>query len=211
MRNPKTSLEIERKYEVPAQTELPNLVDIAAITRVEHTGVHQLDAAYFDTSDFALAANGRALRFRSGGHDSGWHVKHRTEAGMRETQWPSEGDVQNIHSLKVPAQVQDSVRDVIADVPMHMIATISTHRTTTLLFREGEREAIAEVADDLVTTVDARTSTERSWREWEVELVTELSPEEANTFFAAVESALLAAGAQPSKIAAKLQRALGHG
>lgn len=210
MPTPKTSIEIERKYEVPAQTEVPHLVGTAEIIRVEHTGLHQLDATYFDTSDFALAATGRALRFRSGGHDSGWHVKHRTEAGMRETQWPSEGVVQSIHSLSVPAPVQDYLREIIADAAVHVIATISTQRSTSLLYRDGEREAIAELADDLVTTVDARTWTERSWREWEVELVTELSPDEANKFLTAVERELLAAGAQPSKISAKLQRALGQ-
>lgn len=210
MSDPKSSIEVERKYEVAAQTELPSLIGVAAITRIEHTGEHQLEAAYFDTTDFALAETGRALRFRRGGHDGGWHVKHRTAAGMRETQWPASGTEQSIQSLVVPPQVLDYLHDVIADQVVHVIATISTKRTTSLFFRAGQSEPVAELADDLVTTVDSGTSTQRSWREWEIELQCELSANEADEFLDAVEQAIINAGAQPSKIAAKLQRALGR-
>lgn len=211
MSNPKSSIEIERKFEVDPHVSLPSLVGVANITQSESAGVHQLEAAYFDTADFALAATGRALRYRSGGHDSGWHVKHRTPAGMRETQWPSEGELQGIHSRMVPDEVRDSLREVIAENSLDVIATISTQRTTHLLFVAEQIEPIAEVADDLVTTMDSQTQTERTWREWEVELLVEMSHEVGEELLDALEVALIAAGAQPSSIAAKLQRALGEG
>lgn len=209
MSNPKTSVEVERKFEVDPLIALPSLVGVADIVRSEPAGVHQLEAAYFDTADFALAATGRALRYRRGGHDSGWHVKHRTPAGMLETQWSSQGDLQGIHSITVPETVRDSVRDAIADESLQVIATISAHRTTHLLFLTDQSEPVAEIADDLVTTVDAKTQTKRSWREWEVELLVELSQQAGNAFLNAVERALIAAGASPSRAASKLHRALG--
>lgn len=211
MSNAKSSIEIERKFEVDRLTALPRLVGVADVVRSESAGVHQLEAAYFDTEGFALAATGRALRYRSGGHDSGWHVKHRTPAGMRETQWPSEGELQGIQALVVPEEVREYLRDAIADDSLHVIATISTQRTTHLLFVAGQSEPIAEVADDLVTTVDMQTQTERSWREWEVELLVEMSHTAGEALLDALEHVLVAAGAQPSSIAAKLQRALGQG
>lgn len=211
MAEPKTSIEIERKFEVDTNTQLPTLIGVANIVRAESAGIAHLEAAYFDTAEFALAATGRALRFRTGGHDSGWHIKHRTAEGMRETQWPGEGERVNIHSLEVPRAVREHLDDVLGEGDLRVIATITTQRTTTLLYRVDESEPIAEIADDLVTTVDSRTDIERSWREWEVELLGELSPAAAEVFLDAVQQALVVSGAQPSAIAAKLQRALGQG
>lgn len=211
MAEPRTSIEIERKFEVDADTQLPPLIAVANIVRAEPAGVAHLEAAYFDTAEFALAATGRALRFRAGGHDGGWHIKHRTAEGMRETQWPGEGEGVSIHSLEVPHEVREHLEDVLGQTDLRVIATITTQRTTTLLYRADESEPIAEIADDLVTTVDSRTEIERSWREWEVELLGDLSSSAAEAFLDAVQQALVAAGAQPSAIAAKLQRALGQG
>ena len=75
---------------------------------------------------------------------------------------------------------------------------------------DGHAGAIVEIADDEVNTVDVRTEVRRSWREWEAELLVELAPETATVVMDALEEVLVAAGAQPSTIDAKLQRALGQ-
>lgn len=208
---PETNLEIERKYEVDATVTVPDLVGVADITRVVEGGTHDLRAQYFDTADFDLAQRFCALRHRIGGNDAGWHVKVRTPEGVEETNWPTSTDDLDGTPASIPDSVREALGEFIADAPLAPIATISTQRTTVLFFRGEQAQPIAELADDLVTTVDARTQTQRSWREWEVELLGEWSPAEAEAFFAEVQQVLMKAGAEPSSLHAKLQRALGQG
>ncbi|MFD0552756.1 CYTH domain-containing protein [Streptomyces rectiviolaceus] len=70
-----TKREIERKYDVGADVELPDLTGVAGIADVVHKGVVELDATYWDTSDQRLAASSVTLRHRTGGDDAGWHLK----------------------------------------------------------------------------------------------------------------------------------------
>ncbi|MEO9197762.1 MAG: CYTH domain-containing protein, partial [Antricoccus sp.] len=66
--------EIERKYDVPAGTPLPDLADIEGV-QVGSPVEHLLEATYFDTVDLALARARITLRRRTGGDDAGWHLK----------------------------------------------------------------------------------------------------------------------------------------
>ena len=68
---------------------------------------------------------------------------------------------------------------------------------------------VAEFVDDRVTATDERTGTVRMWREWEVELGP-AAPADPRAFFAAVESAVIAAGGRAAASDSKLARALGH-
>lgn len=208
---PHTSLEIERKYEVSADTGVVNLSGCASVATMRMQSVDQLDATYFDTAAFALAQHSSALRLRLGGKDSGWHLKTRTPAGMRETHW----NVDDSSGL-VPAHIAEHVNPLTAAHDLRPIARIQTERTTYLL-EDAKGVAIAELADDLVVTTDlTQASTTdpgktRSWREWEVELLTTMSTTEADQFFAEIEQRLVAAGAKPASFSSKIQRALGKG
>lgn len=212
----KTSLEIERKYEAAAHLSVPNLVGVSGITSVAVQPGVQLEARYFDTAELDLAQRVCALRYRTGGKDAGWHLKARVAEGVRETQWPlpamdaSDAAIEQ-GGAALPQPVRAAILDFIDDKPLEVIATISTERAIHLLFSAEAEQPIAELADDIVTTTDARTGRIQRWREWEVELLGEWDAEDAETFFAEVERAIITVGAEPSKLKAKLQRALGQG
>ena len=208
---PHTSLEIERKYEVSAGTEVVNLSGCASVATMRMQSVDQLDATYFDTAAFALAQHASALRLRLGGKDSGWHLKTRTSAGMQETHWNVDG-----LSELVPAHIAEHVNPLTGAHELRPIARIQTERTSYVL-EDAEGVAVAELADDLVVTTDlTQVSTSspgktRSWREWEVELVATMSTAEADQFFAEIEQRLVVAGAKLASFSSKIQRALGKG
>src|SRR5690349_21303557 len=65
--------ETERKYEAPSDASLPDLTEITGVA----TGPEEFDleATYFDTTDYRLARAGVTLRRRVGGDDEGWHLK----------------------------------------------------------------------------------------------------------------------------------------
>ena len=44
----------------------------------------ELDAVYYDTEDFRLAADSLTLRRRTGGDDAGWHLKLPVSADVRD-------------------------------------------------------------------------------------------------------------------------------
>lgn len=73
-----TTIEIERKYDVTADFALPDLTTVTDVASVAPAVEHHLDAIYLDTSDHRLSAHRMTLRRRTGGHDSGWHLKQPT-------------------------------------------------------------------------------------------------------------------------------------
>jgi len=201
---PASSLERERKFEVPHDITVPELLGIAGVHRVSQPQHHELLAHYFDTTELTLARHGRVLRHRFGGHDSGWHVKQRTAKGVRETQWPAASDVVE----SIPQAVLSAVTDLVSEDQLQVIATISTQRTARLLYLTDQSEPVAEIADDRVTTVDRRTGQQRHWREWEVELLNTTQDDDGEAFLDLIEDELVAAGAVASADNSKLQRAL---
>ena len=68
-------LETEKKYDVDTDTALPALHEIPGVERVGEPSDADLEAVYFDTDDFILAARRITLRRRTGGVDAGWHLK----------------------------------------------------------------------------------------------------------------------------------------
>lgn len=76
--------EIERKYEATDATRLPDLSRVAGVAAVDHRGVSELDAVYYDTQDLRLAAGHLTLRRRTGGDDAGWHLKLPVATGVRD-------------------------------------------------------------------------------------------------------------------------------
>ncbi|MGK2855182.1 MAG: CYTH domain-containing protein, partial [Microbacteriaceae bacterium] len=56
-------------------TVSPSFDGLAVVSRVQHAPTQTLEAVYFDTPGYDLAARRVTLRRRTGGADAGWHVK----------------------------------------------------------------------------------------------------------------------------------------
>ncbi|RKQ84461.1 threonine/homoserine efflux transporter RhtA [Mycolicibacterium mucogenicum 261Sha1.1M5] len=195
------SLEIERKYEVPAATEVPGAAAFAAVgLGLGAADVHQLHARYFDTEDGALAAQGLAMRVREGGGDEGWHLKAKTSGGTRELHWP----LADAMPAGLTAELVDRIGEAAERV--RPIAELRTERRTIRLTDAAGVEVV-ELADDRVraTELQGEERVERAWREWEAELL----PGAEERWLDAVGQVLEAAGAAPSLSTAKIARAMG--
>lgn len=203
------SLEIERKYDVAADTPLP---DWSALPGVVHVGAAQhraLDARYLDTADGALGAQLTALRRRTGGPDEGWHIKRSTPEGKLETRWPL-GDSSDPESDPVvPAETAAALAPITAG-PFITIARIRTARTAYEL-TDAAGATIAEFVDDRVTATNPRAATHAGWREWELELGPAAPADEAGraALFAAADRLVASAGGRPAASDSKLARTLG--
>jgi CHAD domain-containing protein len=194
---PIEELEIETKYDVDEHAILPVLLDLPGVVSVAQPVELNLEAVYFDTAGYDLAANKVTLRRRTGGEDDGWHVKLPVGSGERlEIRHPLGRAVS-----KVPIQVVQIVRVHVRDHELVPVVTLSTRRIVHRLL-DADGEVLAEIADDEVTaTVDGESE---SWREWEVELVNG-----GTDLLEAAEPVLRAAGAKPASGPSKLARALG--
>lgn len=200
---PSRSLEIEQKFDADDQTPLPDWSAVPGVTSVGAAELRELDAQYYDTAGLALASAGYALRRRTGGPDAGWHLKGpSTGDGRVELGWPL-----GAADEAVPETILTEILPV-TDAAVRPIARVRNARTAYALLRH-DGGAIAEFVDDHVTGTDARTGVVRSWREWEVELGP-AAPADAREFFAAVESAVRAAGGRAAASASKLARTLGY-
>lgn len=190
-------LEIERKYEANSSLAMPE-PELPGIS-VADPETHQLRATYYDTATGHLGRAGMALRRRLGGTDAGWHLKHRTPAGVDERHWPD--------AETAPAAALTEIADTLDGHPLLPIATIDTTRVTHTL-RDDDGGPVIEIADDTVTATNNRDNSVRRWREWEAELLTE-DHAYGGLLLDRLEPQLIAAGASVSPSAAKIQRALG--
>ena len=117
-------VEIETKYDVDAHAVLPALHELPGVASVAQPVELQLQAVYFDTADYDLAAARVTLRRRTGGEDDGWHVKLPISAGERlEIHHPLGRAVR-----KVPIQVVRTVRVHVRDRELVPVVTLETRR-----------------------------------------------------------------------------------
>jgi CHAD domain-containing protein len=202
----KSTVEVERKFDVEPSTPLPDLTAIDGVSRVGEPATHRLEAVYFDTKDLALASYGMTLRRRTGGPDAGWHLKLPKGPGRRT----------EIHAaLGRPEIVPDDIlARVLAYTRGHAVApvaTVNTSRTSIGLYAEDGR-AIAEFVDDHVEAeVSFTDATSRTWREWELELNHNPGDDAAAALFDAAAGIIAKTGARPSERTSKLATALaGH-
>src|SRR5262245_38343454 len=136
-----THVEIESKFDVPADFVLPPLAGVDGVAAVGDPIELHLDATYFDTSDQRLARNGIALRRRTGGVDDGWHLKMaRTLDERIEIRRPIGRDPD-----RVPSALTDLVLARTRPAPPGPIATLRTHRVVHHLLGPGATR-LAEVA-----------------------------------------------------------------
>ena len=200
---PSRTVEVERKYDVDADTTLPDWRDIPGVDAVSEGELRELDARYLDTADAALSRSGVALRRRTGGPDAGWHIKGPREGdGRLEIGWP----------LGEDDGIPDAVSAALArwtTAELTPLARIENSRTAYLL--TGPAGVVAEFVDDRVRATDLRHGVQREWREWELELgpAAPDDPEGREELFAAAERAIFAAGGRDAASGSKLARALG--
>lgn len=204
-----SSLEIERKYDVDADSALPDWAALPGVATVGEPEPRALDARYLDTPDGALARARTALRRRTGGPDEGWHVKQATAAGKLETHWPLDEVDDPEADPVVPAEILAALAGVAAP-PFGVLARIRNARTAYAL-RDAAGGLVAEFVDDRVTATDVRRGVESSWREWELELGPAAPTREAEraALFAAADALVAAAGGRIAASDSKLGRALG--
>ena len=187
-------IEIEDKFDVPADYELPDLSGLGEVTGPRS---HRLVALYYDTPDLRLAARGVTLRRRRGGDDPGWHLKlPEAKGARREITHPL------TRSTKiVPAELAELVRAYARGAELVAVAELETRRSVTVLGEDGT--GLVEIADDRVkgTVLGAEPRVVR-WREVETELL------EGGTkkLLKKVGKRLRAAGAVPSRASSKLAR-----
>ncbi|MEV7007149.1 CYTH and CHAD domain-containing protein [Streptosporangium sp. NPDC051022] len=193
------AIEIEDKFDVPADYEIPELADLPGCAEAVGPKTHQLVALYFDTPDLRLAARGITLRRRRGGTDPGWHLKLPKAKGARQ---------EIVHPLTrsakiVPAELSSLVLAYTRGAPLAPVAELDTRRSVIQLVN-GAGVRLVEIADDRVkgTVLGAEPYVER-WREVEAELV-----EGDEKLLGKVGKRLVKAGAAPAEAANKLSRLL---
>jgi CHAD domain-containing protein len=190
--------EIERKYDVADDTDLPSLDALPGVESVDSV-TEELEATYFDTADLDLAAAAVTVRRRTGGADAGWHLKLPGGGHERlELQLPLQ--------KTPPKPFREAVRVHTRGRPLKPVATLRTHRTVHRLVDTNGR-ALAMVCDDQVTAHTPPpndTGLMTAWREWEVEL-DEGSPD----LLDAADKCLREAGASAAASRSKLARVLG--
>ncbi|MBE4719066.1 CYTH and CHAD domain-containing protein [Pseudarthrobacter sp. AB1] len=221
------AVEVEKKYDVGPDAEVPALADIPGVARVGEPHVDTLEAVYFDTAAHTLAARDITLRRRTGGIDAGWHLKLTAEGARSGARAGGASGVsgseprrrRELHApLGQPGVVPDSL---LAHVLAYLrgedaapVVRLETRRTTYPLYG-ADGVHLADLADDRVSAVllgaagpDGEAATDRNtrtrqWREWELELV-HGSPD----LFPAAAEILAAAGARPAKHGSKLAKVL---
>lgn len=201
---PKTSrhTEVERKFDVVGTTVSPSFEGLAVVSRVQHAPTQLLEAVYYDTESYDLAAHKITLRRRTGGSDAGWHVKLPAGPDARtEVRAPLQD--------AVPEEIRDVVAAIVRDRPLSAVARITTNRTVSLLFGADEAP-IAEFCDDQVNAAALRPDSEpQTWREWELELIGDRP--KASELLDRLANRLFDAGAVPAGHGSKLARVLATG
>lgn len=195
------AIEIEDKFDVPADFTVPDLSGVPGCAEVAGPLSHRLVALYFDTPDLRLAARGITLRRRRGGDDAGWHLKLPKSKGARQ---------EITHPLTrsakiVPAELAQLVLAYTRGAELGPVAELDTRRSLTRLC-DAEGKLLVEIADDRVKgTVFGETPQVQRWREVEAEL-----KEGDDRTLKRVGKRLRKAGAVPAGSASKLARLLGE-
>jgi CHAD domain-containing protein len=201
MTEPTSSLEVERKLSVPSDFSIDDVAQsLEAVGRLQREKPRNLVAVYYDTDDYRLARARITLRRRTGGHDSGWHLKLPSDLyngdGRHEVALPLKAG----RPGSVPSALAGRLVALTGGAELKPLATQETRRLPiTVLDAQGDPGV--EVVDDTVS-VTSGAQTGLSYRELEVEVLT--NPQLLET----TVRALTAAGATPAASMSKGVRAL---
>lgn len=194
--------ETAQTFDVSAEAALPSL---DAVDRVAWAGqpiTEELEATFFDTDEFSLAAEGIEIRRQTGDDDPGWHVKLPISEGHHNVRLPLSRAVRT-----VPKELRTAVLAFERDRPLRAVARVGTDRTVHQLL-DSDGGLVAEIYDDEVTAEvlggpDEET-TPQVWRSWQLQPV-----EAESALLAAVTDVLLESGARRVGAGSQLVRALG--
>lgn len=179
MTEPLSAVEVERKLTVPDAFSLEDLAraletvepgeSTEAITRVQAERKRTLTAVYYDTDDYRLARSKVTLRRRTGGGDSGWHLKlpggDTNGAGRLEVTLPLKAG----RPGRVPAALSDAVVALTGGADLLPLAEQQTVRVPFTVYAGGDEPGV-EVVDDTVTVTEG-TQSGTTYREVEVEVL----------------------------------------
>jgi CHAD domain-containing protein len=196
--------EVERKFRVGEDFQLPDLSCLAEVSEVRAQPALDLNAVYYDTTDLRLFRWRITLRRRSGGNDAGWHMKLPVQG--------ESGHVRDEVRLPLSAGSEGHVPPGIARIvtaltrgkPLQPVTTIRNHRRPYLLV-DANGEVSAELVDDRVSVIDDATVLS-GFRELEVEALTREA--EDSGVLPAVAAYLVSLGAVPGSTS-KAASALG--
>jgi inorganic triphosphatase YgiF len=191
--------EVELKFRVNGAFALPDLAEVAGVSRVETHPTFVMANVYYDTSDLRLFRWGITLRRREGGPDEGWHLKLPVQGageGVRD-------EVRAPLSDTLPAELARLVRAFSRSESLGPVAALQTERTPRLLL-DASGSAVIEVVDDTVSVMEGDRIATR-FREIEAEALADPSDD---ALLRQVGDALLAAGAVPGTMS-KAGAALG--
>jgi CHAD domain-containing protein len=153
------AVEVEKKYDVGPDAEVPSLTDIPGVAHVGEPHVVTLEAVYFDTESHTLASRDITLRRRTGGVDAGWHLKLTAEGPRSDGGSGGSGSEpqrrRELHApLGQPGVVPDSL---LAHVLAYLrgedaapVVRLETRRTTYPLYG-ADGVHLADLADDRVS------------------------------------------------------------
>jgi CHAD domain-containing protein len=191
-------MEGEDKFEVDPDWLMPEVTRLVPHGGRLDRAVRKLDNTYFDTPGAGLRSFRITLRQRVEGSETGWQLK--VPSGTARTELRSSSRAKTL-----PPALADVVNGLLAGVSLERVATIKTTRTAYRLLN-AEGALVLEIADDQVKSgrPDGQ-STLASWREIQVEL----GPAGKNKDLRRAGKLLGAAGATPSTLRTRLDRALG--
>ena len=190
--------EQEDKFEVDADWLLPQVAVLVPDGGRLDQDVYRLENTYFDTAGAGLRVFGVTLRRRVGGSETGWQLKVPHGTARTELQSGS-------RAKKLPTTLAEGVTGLQAGESLDPVATVMTTRTAYRILDAAD-ELVLEIADDQVESgLPDGKSMLHSWREVEVELGPAGKQKDARR----ARKLLTAAGATPSTIRTKLDRALG--
>lgn len=201
MTEPVSFTEIERKLTVPESFAIDDVLDaLATIGEVSVERRRTLNAVYYDTDDFRLARARITLRRRTGGTDSGWHLK------LPPLDLASDAREERVLPLsagrpgRVPAPLSGAVVAVTGDGQLLPLATQQTRRTPYVVHAATGDPGV-EIVDDHVSVTEG-SQAGVSYREIEVEVLG------APDLLEPVVAVLVEAGAAPSSSQSKGIKAL---
>ncbi|NDK91543.1 CYTH and CHAD domain-containing protein [Gordonia desulfuricans] len=197
-------VEVELKFDVEAGATAPDLRVLPGVVAQRGPQTYALDATYLDTENLDLAGNKITLRRRTGGTDSGWHLKRPTgiPGARKELQVTFD---EAPAAAGVPDDLLTPVLALTRNRPLVPVAVISTTRTVTTLLGVDDLP-LAEFAEDAVTAQSLLPDGEaRQWSEWEFELLEGGTPR----LLKAAAKLLRASGGNEPSSASKLARAIG--
>lgn len=196
MSEPTVVREVESKFAVDDDFRMPDMTLSGGRSVLIQSPV-TLTAEYYDTDDVRLARFGATLRRRTGGSDSGWHLKLPQAEGVRdEVRLPLAAG----RSGSVPPALASLVLGMTRGSTLEPRATQRTRRTATTISKR-ERGVDLEVVDDRVSLTGGPLDAHK-YREVEVEVQGD------DALLSIVVDLLYGAGAKPATSSSKGVRAV---